>query len=129
DELRARLRQEVARTKDNRDPEKVELSFLAVPFLGPDDEPVLILYAGCQELNFFADDKRVRHVTAMCKGFCRLFDWLQHDPFLNLRNFPFQKGEPVREVPTVYDVQEALDDVTPPRFTSLSSFNYEAAVA
>jgi hypothetical protein len=129
-ELRARLREEIARTKDGRDPETVEVSFLAVPFLGPQDEPVLILYADCKELNFFADDVRVRHVVGMCNGFCRLFDWLQGDPFLNLRNFPFQKGEPVRTMPTVYaSVQESLDSIKPPKFSSVLSFNYEAAVA
>src|SRR5262245_54838541 len=132
DELRARLREDISRTKDDHDPETVEISFLAIPFLGPEGEPVLILYADCEELNFFADDARVRHVAAMCNGFCRLFDWLQRerDPFLNLRNFPFQKGEPVRETPTVYaSVQESIDYVKPPKFSSMLSFNYEAAAA
>jgi hypothetical protein len=130
EELRARLREDIIGTRDDRDPEKVEISFLAIPFLGPQGEPVLIVYADCKELNFFADDVRVRHVASMCNGFCRLFDWLQHDPFLNLRNFPFQKGELVRETPTVYpSVQESIDHVKPPKFSSVLSFNYEAAVA
>ena len=117
-------------TKDGRDPNKVELSFLGIPFLGPEDEPVLILYAGCGELNFFADDERVASVVAMGRGFCRMFDWLQKRPFLNLRNFPFQKGLPVEGEPTVYRrVQEPVENIPPPRFTAVPSFNYEAAAA
>jgi hypothetical protein len=57
EELRLRLAEDIAKTKDGRDPATVEVSFLAVPFLGPQDQPVLILYADCKELNFFADDK------------------------------------------------------------------------
>jgi hypothetical protein len=56
---------------------------------------VLIFYAGCNELNFFANDDRVRHVVDMCEGFCRLFDWMQRCPFPDLRNFPLPKGTPV----------------------------------
>ncbi len=114
--LRASLAIDIKETKDGRDPATVEVSFLAVPFLGPQDEPVLILY--------------VAGVTAMGKGFCRLFDGLQHEPFLNVRNFPLQKGQPVEGPPTVYaSVQEAFDKVDPPKFKSVSSFNYEAAAA
>jgi hypothetical protein len=128
--LRACLREDIRKTGDHRDPETVEVSFLAIPFLGPLHEPVLILYADCDELDFFADNIRVKHVVAMCKGFCRLFDWVQENPFLNVRNFPLQKGEPVTGFPTVYaSVQEPLDNIEPPQFNSLLSFNYEAAVA
>lgn len=129
-QLRASLTNDINETKDGRDPMKVELSFLAIPFLGPQDQPVLILYAGCDKLNFFADDKRVASVAAMGKGFCRLFDDLQREPFLNLRNFPLQRGEPVEGIPTVYgSVQEAFKGIDPPKFKLVSSFNYEAAVA
>jgi hypothetical protein len=122
---------DIKATKDGRDPTKVEASFLAIPFLGPGDEPVLILYAGCGELNFFADDDRVASVAAMGRGFCRMFDWLQNTrPFLNLRNFPLQKGRPVEGEPTVYrSVQEAVENIPPPKFTLVPSFNYEAAAA
>jgi hypothetical protein len=66
----------------------------------------------------------------MGRGFCKLFDWLQNEPFLNLRNFPLQKGQPVEGQPTVYaSVQEAVDNIEPPKFQSVPSFNYEAAAA
>jgi|ERR1044072_8525603 hypothetical protein len=129
-QLRDCLRADIKSTGDERDPEKVEVSFLAVPFLGAGNEPVLILYADCDELNFFADNKRVATVAAMGRGFCRMFDWLQREPFLNLRNFPLQKGEPVEGEPTVYaSVQETVQDIEPPKFQEVPSFNYEAAAA
>ena len=66
----------------------------------------------------------------MSKGFCRLFDKLQEEPFLNLRNFPLGDGEPVRGQPTVYaSVQEAVETIDPPKFKAVASFNYEAAAA
>ncbi len=129
--VRELLAADIKATKDGRDPAKVELSFLAIPFLGPEDEPVLILYAGCGELNFFGSDERVASVAAMGRGFCQMFDWLQNTtPFLNLRNFPLQKGRSVEEMPTVYaSVQESVESISPPKFRSLASFNYEAAAA
>ena len=115
--------------KDNVEPAEVAQSWLALPFLGPQDQVVLILYADCNQLNFFGDDSRIRRLAAMGNGFCRLFDWLQRDPFEHLRNFPLQKGEPVKGVGGVYNVQEALPDIEPPRFRDVLSFNYEAAAA
>jgi hypothetical protein len=88
------------------------------------------LYADCKELNFFADDKRVASVAAMSKGFCKLFNTLQEEPFLNLRNFPLKDGQPVEGEPTVYaSVQEAIENIPPPRFGVVRSFNYEATAA
>jgi hypothetical protein len=128
--LRAALAADIAKVKDGRDPKTVEVSFLAIPFLGPQNQPVLILYADCKELNFFADNKRVTSVAAMSKGFCKLFDKLQEEPFLNLRNFPLGNGEPVKGRPTVYaSVQEAVETIDPPKFKAVPSFNYEAAAA
>ena len=98
-------------------------------FLGPQDQVVLILYADCLQLNFFADEARAKRVVAMSKGFCRLLDWLQRDPFENLRNFPLQKGEPVRGVGGLYSCQESVDEIDPPKFAEVPSFNYEAAAA
>jgi hypothetical protein len=122
-QLRSALREE------GTDPDKVAQSWLAIPFLGPQNQVVLILYADCNQLNFFAADERVRRVVAMSKGFCRLFDWLQRDPFENLRNFPLQKGKAITGVGGVYKVQEAVPSIAPPRFAEVPSFNYEAAVA
>lgn len=76
------------------DPSKFEISYLAIPFLSAEGDPVLILYADCFELNFFADNERIRNVVLMSNGFCRLLDNLQSDPFPNLRNFPLMRGEP-----------------------------------
>ncbi|UPJ47660.1 hypothetical protein IVB30_30995 [Bradyrhizobium sp. 200] len=115
--------------KDSLSSDTVAQSWLAVPFLGPQDQVVLILYADCNKLNFFADDARVKRIVAMSKGFCRLLDWLQKDPFENLRNFPLQKGDPVKGVGGVYSVQQAVLNIGPPRFSSVPSFNYEAAAA
>lgn len=129
-EFRDDLLKSMRETGDTRRLEEVALSYLAIPFLGPQDQVVLILYAECQKFNFFADDNRVRRVTAMSRGFCRLFDWLQSEPFPNLRNFPLQKGRPVKREPTVYrEIQQPLDFVEPPRFNEVPSFNYEAAAA
>lgn len=116
---------------DRRKPEEVAVSYLAVPFLGPKEQVVLILYAECNELNFFADDERIQTVVAMSRGFCRLFDSLQKDPFSNLRNFPLQKGEPIAGSDhTVYKIiQESLEIIEPPRFNEVPSFNYEASAA
>lgn len=118
-----------ALAKDKISPEAIARSWLAVPFMGPQDQVVLILYADCLELNFFADDARAKRVVAMSKGFCRLLDWLQRDPFENLRNFPLQKGEPVRGVGGLYSCQENVDGIDPPKFAEVPSFNYEAAAA
>lgn len=103
-------------------------SWLTIPFLGPERQIVIILFAECASFNFFSDDERVRRVVAMGDGFTRLFDWLQRDPFENLRNFPLKHGEPVGGEGGVFEVQEELD-IKPPSFAAVPSFNYEAAVA
>lgn len=103
-------------------------SWLAMPFLGRDDQVVLILFAECNTLNYFADNDRIEQIVSMARGFCKLHDYLQNSPFANLRNFPLQQGTPNREGGGVYPVQEPID-VVPPRFTSITSFNYEAAAA
>jgi hypothetical protein len=114
---------------DNVEADSVAKAWLAMPFVGPQDQVVLILYADCNELNFFAEDTRVKRIAAMGRGFCRLLDWLQRDPFQNLRNFPLQKGDPVKGGEIVYSCQEAVTNIGPPRFSELPSFNYEAAAA
>lgn len=58
-----------ALAKDKILPEAVARSWLAVPFLGPQDQVVLILYADCLQLNFFADDARAKRIVAMSRGF------------------------------------------------------------
>ena len=129
EELRSDLQKSMRLTGDDRELTSVRLSYLAVPFLGPEDQVVLILYADCNELNFFADDSRILSIAAMCRGLCRLFDWLQKEPMPNLRNFPLLKGRPVTDSPTVYPLIQEPVEVSPPRFTKVPSFNYEAAAA
>lgn len=127
DKLMAALRDEL---KDKADPENFEISYLAIPFLGPASDPVLVLYASCFELNFFANDDRVKQIVLMCNGFCRLFDHLQQESFPNLRNFPLPRGKPVKgDRPVFMSIQEKLKSPKPPIFANLASFNYEAAVA
>lgn len=103
-------------------------SWIAMPLLGPEDRVVLIFFAECNTLNYFADNGRVDQIVAMANGFCRLHDYLQDSPFANLRNFPLQKGRPNRDGGGVFGVQEPID-VDLPKFRSLTSFNYEAAAA
>lgn len=103
-------------------------SWIAIPFLGPDDQVVLILFAECNTLNYFADAERINQMVAMANGFCRLHDYLHGSPFANLRNFPLQKGKPNRDGGGAYGVQESVD-IALPKFHTLTSFNYEAAAA
>jgi hypothetical protein len=59
-----------------------------------------------------------------------MFDFLQQKPFSNLRNFPLPKGKPIKGDPTLYvSIQQAVPTIRPPQFTTISSFNFEAAVA
>jgi hypothetical protein len=104
-------------------------SYLAVPFLGINDAVVLILYADCEELNFFADDKRVERIAYMGQGLCRLFDGLQKEPFPQLRNFPLQKGSANSGEPGLYPIHEPCKHISPPKFQDVIAFNYEASVA
>jgi hypothetical protein len=127
DELMAKLRKEL---KGKADPEDFEISYLAIPFLGPSSDPVLVLYGTSFELNFFADDERIRQPVLMCNCFCKLFDYLQRENFPNLRNFPLPRGNPTQgNRPVFMSIQEQLKNVNPPKFKNLTSFNYEAAVA
>jgi hypothetical protein len=129
EKLLADLRLDMADTNDDRAINTVGLSYLAIPFLGPDNTPVLVLYSECRQLNFFADDPRVKLVEDMCAGFATLLDRLQKEPFPNLRNFPLEKGIPVKEGRTLYPrLQEKLG-LPVPRLTEIASFNFEAAVA
>jgi len=129
EELHHDLQESMRLTADDKKLKEVGLSYLAIPFLGPPDQVVLILYAECKEFNFFADDRRILNIAAMCRGVCRLFDWLQGEPMPNLRNFPLLKGRPVTEPPTVYPLIQEPVDISPPRFARVPSFNYEAAAA
>jgi hypothetical protein len=130
-EFQTDKRESMPASGDQRPPEAVGESYLAIPFLGPENQIVLIFYADCNKLNFFADNDRVQRVVAICRGFCRLLDSLQKTPFPDLRNFPLQKGAPViGSDRTVYKkIQESLNFIEPPRFKEVLSFNYESSAA
>lgn len=90
----------------------------------------LLMYTEGWQLNYFADDKLITQLHAMCDAVCGLFDGLQKDPFAHLRNFPLQKGVPTKGPRTVYPrLQEAVKDLSPPKFSEINTFNYEASVA
>ena len=102
------------------------ISFLSIPFVGPDNEAVLMLYADTNEFNYFADDSKINDITRMCSSLCALFDWLVlKEPFPSLRNFLTRKVEFRTTPPTAYKtVNEALS-IAPPTFERLNSFNFE----
>jgi hypothetical protein len=124
--LHTELLQDAAANAEHIDLSSIAISYLAIPFLSPSDQAVLILYAECAEFNFFADDMRIQQILSMCNGFCRLFDWLQEEPLPNIRNFPLQKGVPVAGPETVYQrIQERWSQLPAPKFTKIYSFNFE----
>lgn len=106
------------------------VSFLAVPFVGSDEDTVLVLYVDTLTFNFFADNKRVQAVLDMCNGFCRAFDWVTEDePLQNLRNFftpekEFKPGEA-----TAFENLQEKFGVDVPKFKALKSFNFETVAA
>jgi hypothetical protein len=124
--LRAALSADAARNNETINVSTSPVSFLAIPFIGSGNQPVLILYAECAEFNFFADDTKITHLRSMSAGFCHLFDWLEDQPFDNIRNFPLQKGIPVLDKETVYpSIQEPWRKLPPPHFSRVFSFNFE----
>jgi hypothetical protein len=126
----ADLEKDMAKTGDTRTRSQVALSYIAIPFLGREDQIVSVLFADSFEFNFFADDERVRKLNAMCQSFCRVYDLLQDEPFAKLRNFPLNPGKPSVADPTVYEtMQEGIEWAEPPRFKNIASFNYEASAA
>lgn len=105
---------------------EVASSFLSIPFLGNKSETVLVFYADCKQLNFFADDERIEKLIAMGQGLCNLIDALEETPFPNLRNFGMEPGKPVTGAPTVYEIQEPFTKTAPPQFKNLNSYNFES---
>jgi hypothetical protein len=129
EECQRDLRSAMDRVEDMRSIDEVALSYLAIPFLGPEEQVVLILYADCNELNFFADDVRIGRVVGMCRGLAVLLDSLESSPFPNLQNFELLPGTKVTAGPNAYSIQETLMSPPPPAFRRVRSFNYEASVS
>lgn len=128
-ELIQTLKEDMAKTGDDRSIDAVAKAYLAIPFLGRKNEVVLILYIDSWKLNLFADDNLVRDVHAMCNGFCGFLDWLHEEPFSTIRNFPLGSGEPIKGARVVYpQLQESIDWLSVPKFRNLASFNYEASI-
>jgi hypothetical protein len=122
------LQDDMLATGDTRDVKNSPRSWLAVPFLGPGPDPVLVLFGETFTFDFFADDNRTKAIVDMCWGFCRLIDDLEEDPFPSLRNFEFDTGEKVKGLDLHYPIVQKELDVQPPTFKNLRSFNYEASV-
>ncbi len=114
---------------DDRKHTDVARSYLAVPFIGPQKSIVLILYADCNQLNFFADDEKVSCIQRMCQGFCRLYDALEEKQgtFPNLRNFPLSEGEPMTGARTAYRRIQEVINLPLPTFKKMASFNYQTS--
>ncbi len=90
---------------------------------------VLVLYADSATFNFFADNKVVNTICAMCHGFSALFDWLQESDVLpTIQNFPLAKGTPLKRAPTVYRRLQEVLDIPVPKFKTIAAFNYEVTV-
>jgi hypothetical protein len=130
-DLQADLEKDLVETNNPAKPDQVPVSYLAIPFIGTNKKVALILYAECDRLNFFADDRRVEDLVRMGQGFCSLLDWLNEEqPFPTLRNFPLEFHSLKYAEPTVFPrLQQTVPITPPPTFRSVSSFNYDVAVA
>ncbi|MBB5693533.1 hypothetical protein [Muricoccus pecuniae] len=112
------------------------LSYLAVPLLSSDAKlTVCVLYVEAGGLNVFTTNDQtttaIRPTTAldtvlgMCGGYCRTLDNLAVRPLTRLRNYPLPAGKPVSGHVTAYPhLQEAISEPKPPRFDTLTSFNF-----
>lgn len=128
-DLQADLRQDLKELGKEDEFDKIPLSYLAVPLLGPGNKAVLILYAECNLLNFFANDNRLSQLTGMCNGFCRLIDWLNTEqPFDTLRNYPLEMEKLAYDRPTVFRRLQESVDLEPPCFKSVTSVNFDVSI-
>jgi hypothetical protein len=127
DALMKQLAADMKAVNDTRSVTSVATSYLAIPFVGLQDEAVLVLYADCNVTNFFADDSRIERIRDMGQSFCTLLDTLQSSPLPTLRNFPVSKGEPLRGEETKYPGMQEAIDILPPRLKKVRTFNYEAS--
>jgi hypothetical protein len=127
--LLADLAEDMKANRETGQPEQTPPSYLAIPFVGSENEVILVLYADCREFNFFANNQLVNKLAAMCRSLASLFDWLQESEALpTIQNFPLEKGTPIKSAPTVYRRLQELVEIPVPRFKTVNSFNYEIAV-
>ncbi|MDR5856647.1 hypothetical protein P9239_00150 [Caballeronia sp. LZ062] len=125
--------------------DNVARSYFAMPFLGRTDGeqfkqeaedndlfPLAILYAECFHDNIFSDDRLTAVLNAMCRRFASTLDKLAAVQLERVRNFPFPindsvemraEDEPYRRLNGHPD-----ENILPPVFKTLRSFNFEFVV-
>lgn len=126
DKLHKDLNKDLKENNSDKSIDQSAISFLSVPFVGSDGQTVLVLYVDSYRLNHFADDILVENTVNMCRGFCRLLDWLtDQEPLENLRNFltPEKAFKPGK--PTAFKRLQVSFATDVPTFQSLKSFNFE----
>jgi hypothetical protein len=107
----------------------VPVSYVALPFLGTEGKAVVILYAECDSLNFFADGDRLLTLVEMSRKFCELLDWINREQlFDSIRNYPLRIGELAYDKPTVYRRLQESMELEPPKSATLSSLNFDVSV-
>jgi hypothetical protein len=122
------LKDDMAATGDTRDIAEIATSYLAVPFLSGDADPVAILYVEAKQFNLFADNRLLLDIMSICDGFCRALDELIAFPLPGIRNYRLEQGQPVTDQETFYPkLQEVIDLRPVPRFERLRSFNFEVS--
>ncbi|MGD1923180.1 MAG: hypothetical protein ACFB03_03185 [Paracoccaceae bacterium] len=126
DTLKNDLKADLTDTGSSKSVEQSAVSFLSVPFVGADGQTVLVLYVDSYRFNHFADDTLVENTINMCRGFCRMLDWLTEDkPLENLRNFLTPEKDFKPGKPTAFDRLQFSFPSEVPKFKSLRSFNFE----
>ncbi|WP_158670875.1 hypothetical protein [Bradyrhizobium guangdongense] len=128
--LDADLRQDLEELGKESEFGQVPVSYVAIPFVGIEGKAVIILYADCDSLNFFAADDRLITLIDMCSKFCDLLDWINYEqPFELIRNYPLKIGALPYDRPTVFRRLQETVTMDPPKSKSLSSLNFDVSVA
>ncbi|MBZ9907743.1 hypothetical protein LB557_17185 [Mesorhizobium sp. BR115XR7A] len=122
------LQQDMKDIGDQRDIKTVALSYLAIPMISSTKSVPAILYADTFSINAFSDDNRLNCLVGMCEELCKLLDKLTEQSLPGIQNFELTRGAPVKDTSTVYPrLQQVLENHTTPKFTRLTSLNFEAA--
>ncbi|MER9795398.1 hypothetical protein [Mesorhizobium sp. M0213] len=122
------LKKDMKEIGDDRDIKTVARSYLALPMTSLTKCVVAILYADTFSINAFSDDDRLNCLIGMCEDFCQLLDSLTAQSLPGIQNFELTRGAPVKDTATVYPrLQQVLEDRATPKFTRLTSLNFEAA--
>jgi hypothetical protein len=122
------LRKDMREGNDPRKVSEVALSYIAVPFIGADGAPIMILYGDSKVLNLFSS-ALVTTIVDACHGLCRVLDRIGDEGFKGLKNFPLilpGDAKYVRSNRQVYRRLQRSSTIRSPRFEVLTSFNFEA---